>query len=203
MNLKYGDIYRHLQCTLAYENLSLAGDHVTLAQVEAAFENPHDDLIYDHFLGFDYLIYHLDDPLTVELISNQHFLMTKDRYRPAKADQPHQEGKLAALLKWYEQGEKKLPDLLAGHMAFMELQPFGKSSGMIGRMLLFKECLRFDVMPFIIRASEKAAYARGVCDHDLSLLLELARYEQARLRLSIQEPSAHLLHKVVNVRQSV
>lgn len=204
MNFKNGDMYRYLQCQMAYENLRMEGDQLSFKQVEAVFDDPRDDLIYDHFLGFDYVIYHLDDGLNTDLISNLHFVMTKDSSQNAGAYRQGKEAALQKLLVRYEnQPEKKLADLLLAHVMFMRLRPFDQSNGKIARMLLFKECLRFHLMPFIIQNNESVVYHHSLANHDLLMLGELARYEQARLRLTIREPSAHLLHKVVNVRQTL
>ncbi len=67
------------------------------------------------------------------------------------------------LLSEYNQKEgKTLRDLLDFHVRFERIHPFQDGNGRIGRLILFKECLRFDIVPFIIGDDMKAFYYRGL-----------------------------------------
>lgn len=55
-----------------------------------------------------------------------------------------------------------LQDLLAFHADFETIHPFQDGNGRIGRLLLFKECLRFNIVPFIIDEEMKWFYYRGL-----------------------------------------
>lgn len=71
--------------------------------------------------------------------------------------------KMKQLLSSYNNGrEKTLDDLLAFHSTFESIHPFQDGNGRIGRLILFKECLRCGIVPFIIDEELKLYYYRGL-----------------------------------------
>ena len=58
--------------------------------------------------------------------------------------------------------EKSLEDLLDFHYHFEPIHPFQDGNGRVGRLLLFKECLRYNIVPFIITDDLKLFYYRGL-----------------------------------------
>ena len=67
------------------------------------------------------------------------------------------------LLTWYN-GRKvlDLKDLLEFHYRFESIHPFQDGNGRVGRLILFKECLRLGIVPFIIEDRLKLFYYRGL-----------------------------------------
>lgn len=72
---------------------------------------------------------------------------------------------MRALLASYNQGkEKTLEDILDFHYRFECIHPFQDGNGRVGRLILFKECLRFGIVPFIIDEEMKMFYYRGLSE---------------------------------------
>ena len=70
---------------------------------------------------------------------------------------------MAALLKSYNTGERKtLEEIIAFHVAFERIHPFQDGNGRVGRLILFKECLKNNIVPFIIDDGMKLFYYRGL-----------------------------------------
>lgn len=89
--------------------------------------------------------------------------------------------RMRALIDGYEDGGKKtLEDIAAFHVAFERIHPFQDGNGRVGRLLLFKECLRHGVVPFIITDEIKLFYYRGLneWDREPGYLLDTCRAAQ-------------------------
>lgn len=66
------------------------------------------------------------------------------------------------LFEYNTKQEKTFDDLLDFHYRFECIHPFQDGNGRIGRLLLFKECLKYNIVPFIIDEELKLFYYRGL-----------------------------------------
>ncbi|HCT90443.1 MAG TPA: cell filamentation protein Fic [Lachnospiraceae bacterium] len=71
--------------------------------------------------------------------------------------------KMKALLAEYNaKKEKTFEDILDFHVKFERIHPFQDGNGRVGRLIMFKECLKYDIVPFIIEDNLKLFYYRGL-----------------------------------------
>ena len=77
-------------------------------------------------------------------------------------------GKMQELLNEYNvKEEKSLEDILDLHVKFEKIHPFQDGNGRVGRLIMFKECLKYDIVPFIIEDDLKMFYYRGLAEWDI------------------------------------
>lgn len=73
--------------------------------------------------------------------------------------------KIKALISAYNKtGNKSFDDLISFHYEFERIHPFQDGNGRIGRLILFKECLKQNIVPFIIDENLKMFYYRGLSE---------------------------------------
>ena len=146
-----------------------------------------DDIIEtaNHFRCIDHIIENANRHLTENFIKNLHFMLkngTSDSLENwfAVGDYkklPNEVGgaptaaptevktKMQALLRWYNNLKNpNLTSLLEFHYRFEKIHPFQDGNGRIGRLILFKECLRCGIVPFIIDEKLKLFYYRGLAN---------------------------------------
>ena len=72
-------------------------------------------------------------------------------------------GQMKKLLAEYnEKKDKTLEDILEFHVKFEQIHPFQDGNGRVGRLIMFKECLKYNIVPFIIEDNIKMFYYRGL-----------------------------------------
>ena len=73
------------------------------------------------------------------------------------------------LLNWYNEIEKKkIEDIIEFHVKFEKIHPFQDGNGRIGRIIMFRECLYNNIMPFFIEDRNKDFYIRGIKEYQIN-----------------------------------
>ena len=144
-----------------------------------------DDVIEtaNHFRCIDIIIDNAKATLTEKLIKELHLILkngTSDSRKDwfAVGDykkMPNEVGgmdtvlpeevadKMKALLAEYNSKENKaFEDILDFHVRFERIHPFQDGNGRVGRLIMFKECLKYNIVPFIIEDNLKMFYYRGL-----------------------------------------
>lgn len=144
-----------------------------------------DDVIEtaNHFCCIDMIIDNAKGALTEKFIKELHRILKtgtsdfrKDRFMVGNYKKlPNEVGgmetalpeevadKMKALLTEYNgKEEKTFEDILDFHVKFEHIHPFQDGNGRVGRLIMFKECLKYNIIPFIIEDNLKMFYYRGL-----------------------------------------
>lgn len=69
------------------------------------------------------------------------------------------------LLSDYNSSKNKtLEDIIEFHYRFESIHPFQDGNGRVGRLIMLKECLKHDIVPFVIDEEHKLFYYRGLAE---------------------------------------
>ncbi len=93
--------------------------------------------------------------------------------------------KMKELLTEYNaKGKKTFEDILDFHVKFERIHPFQDGNGRVGRLIMFKECLKYNIVPFIIGDDLKLFYYRGLkeWDHEKGYLTDTCLTAQDRYK---------------------
>ena len=79
---------------------------------------------------------------------------------------------------------KTFEDIVAFHVDFERIHPFQDGNGRVGRLILFKECLKHNIVPFIIEDNLKLFYYRGLkeWDYEKGFLMDTCLTAQDRFK---------------------
>lgn len=144
-----------------------------------------DDIIEtsNHFRAIDYIIDRTESKLTEAYIKHIHFLLKsgtsderKDWFKVGDYKKlPNEVGgadtvmpenvheEMKALLKGYNaQKRPSIEDIIDFHHRFEAIHPFQDGNGRVGRLIMFRECLRLGYVPFIITDELKMYYYNGL-----------------------------------------
>ena len=165
-----------------------------------------DDLIEmkNHFRLFDYTLDIIDEKLSKDIMIKMNKILkrnTTDEVNPRynvggfkivpnkiglinvinTSNPENVEKDIDDLLSWYERIDNiSIEDIIEFHVRFERIHPFGDGNGRVGRMIMFKECLKNNILPFIVLDDDKPYYMRGLkeYDNDKMFLIDTIKNEQ-------------------------
>lgn len=144
-----------------------------------------DDIVEtnNHFRAFDYILDIYDEPLSEEIIKRIHFILknnTSNSYLEwfNVGEYKQEENmigdmfttapeKVAAeiqslLRKYLSKRNISFDDIIEFHYEFEKIHPFQDGNGRVGRLIMFKECLKYGIIPFITNEQHKMYYYNGL-----------------------------------------
>jgi Fic family protein len=169
------------QTRYIYETNSILFEGDTIVKTDDILET------LNHFMLVDYMIDYADKKLSEKMIKEFHRILkwnTSDsksewfnvgEYKQRsntigngiKTTSPGSvEKEIGKLLEWYNSLKQiSIKELIEFHYRFESIHPFQDGNGRIGRIILFKECLKNNIIPFIINDKDKLFYYRGLKEY--------------------------------------
>ncbi|HPY81505.1 MAG TPA: Fic family protein [Bacteroidales bacterium] len=150
---------------------------------------PVDDIIEtsNHFVAFDFMIDSIDEPLSNEIIKTFHRILKSGTADAAKPwfrlgdwkKLPNEVGGMGTTLpqevdtemnelntRYNELPVIEFETIVEYHYRLEQIHPFQDGNGRVGRLIMFRECLRNSIVPFIIDERHKQFYYRGLREFD-------------------------------------
>jgi Fic family protein len=168
------------QTRYIFETNTILFDGETVASVDDILETA------NHFKLVDYMLDVAEEKLTEEMIKEFHKILkegTMDSRKEwfnvgdykkvvneagsMKTSTPKQTPKdMMKLMEWYNSLSKvTIKEIIEFHARFEKIHPFQDGNGRVGRMIAFKECLKNNIVPFIIMDKDKLFYYRGLKEY--------------------------------------
>ncbi len=165
------------QTRYIYETNTLLAEKDTITDLDDVIETA------NHFKLVDYMLEIADKKLTEKMIKEFHKILkegTSDSRKDwfivgdykklpnevggLKTTEPKNvEKDMKKLLEWYESlKQKTINEIIEFHAKFEKIHPFQDGNGRVGRIIAFKECLKNNIVPFIILDKDKLFYYRGL-----------------------------------------
>lgn len=168
------------QTKYMYETNTILFESDTVANVDDILETA------NHFKLVDYMLEIADKQLTEDIIKTFHKILkqgTNDSYKDwfnvgeykklaneagsIPTSSPKQTPKdMQKLMDWYNSlSNITIKEIIEFHSRFEKIHPFQDGNGRVGRIIAFKECLKNNIIPFIILDNDKLFYYRGLNEY--------------------------------------
>lgn len=191
------------QTRCIYETNTIGTDEAGAVRIDDIIET------VNHFRCFDFVVDYADCELTEEFIKNLHKILKsntsdsqlewfavgdyKKKTNVVGDKKTTPPGKVSAairnLLFEYENKEKiTIEDIIEFHYFFECIHPFQDGNGRVGRLIIFKECLKHNIIPFIIEETHKWYYYRGLNEFETErgYLLDTCLSEQDKYKEMVE-----------------
>lgn len=165
------------QTRYIYETNTLLAEKDSVTDIDDILETA------NHFKLVDYMLDIADKKLTEDIIKEFHKILkegTSDSRKDwfivgdykklsnevggLKTTEPKNvERDMKKLLEWYDSLKQvTIKEIIEFHAIFEKIHPFQDGNGRVGRIIAFKECLKNNIVPFIILDKDKLFYYRGL-----------------------------------------
>lgn len=168
------------QTRYIFETNTILFEGETIASVDDILE------MANHFKLVDYMLDKAEENLTEDMIKEFHRLLkegTADSRKEwfkvgdykqvvneagsTKTTSPkYVQRDMTKLMDWYNSLSKiTIKEIIEFHARFEKIHPFQDGNGRVGRIIIFKECLKNNIIPFIILDKDKLFYYRGLKEY--------------------------------------
>ena len=173
-----GSRLTHDQTRMIFETNTIGIDNTAV---------PVDDIVEtaNHFRCIDHIIDVYNKALTEQMIKNLHLMLKNGTGDSRKnwfavgdykrlpnevggkttANPEDVQSEMKKLLSDYNSSKNKtLEDIIEFHYRFESIHPFQDGNGRVGRLIMLKECLKHNIVPFVIDEEHKLFYYRGLAE---------------------------------------
>ena len=168
------------QTRYIFETNTILFEGETIASVDDILE------MANHFRLVDYMLDKAEENLTEDMIKEFHRLLKegtadsrKEWFKVGDYKQVVNEAgstkttlpkyvqrDMTKLMDWYNSLSKiTIKEIIEFHARFEKIHPFQDGNGRVGRIIIFKECLKNNIIPFIILDKDKLFYYRGLREY--------------------------------------
>jgi len=188
--------------TLTEEQTASLFDNGTLPKSDDYYRAKDVEEMNGHFLMFNKMLDTFDEPLTQELIKQFHYELKSGVFEDrangyaigAYKKRPNMIGiyqtirpedvdkEMYLLMDWYSSQKIDISKLAEFHTRYERIHPFQDGNGRTGRLILFRECLKNEMIPIVIEDANRNLYLEALKEYrekkKLDKLIELFEKEQ-------------------------
>ncbi|WP_187378553.1 Fic family protein [Oceanobacillus jeddahense] len=166
-------LYDYTNMMLSYNSSKLDGSSLSFSDIETLYSQDYvitgghsmDDLMVarNQFKMFEFMLKTIDEPLTVKMIKKYDQILKKGTMYQHFHDENAQLNKFPGIMdelldKYNSLNKVELIDILSFYHGFVHIHPLQNRNGIVGRILMFRQCIINNFTPFILSFIRRNEY---------------------------------------------
>jgi len=198
-----GNLYHNTQIIFAYNSCHIEGNKLSETQTRNIYNtqsisfdgtsllNVNDIVkINNHFKLFDYMLDSINKKFSESMIISFHDILEEGTLE--KNNENVLTKDLEKVVTWYNSLSKiSFEKIIELYVRLEKLKAFSSDNGIIGRMIIYRECLKNDILPLIILDKDKLLFFRGLNEYidkkDKDYLIEICLNAQDQYSKTIEK----------------
>jgi len=198
-----GNLYHNTQIIFAYNSCHIEGNKLSETQTRNIYNtqsisfdgtsllNVNDIVkINNHFKLFDYMLDSINKKFSESMIISFHDILEEGTLE--KNNENVLTKDLEKVVTWYNSLSKiSFEKIIELYVRLEKLKAFSSDNGIIGRMIIYRECLKNDILPLIILDKDKLLFFRGLNEYidkkDKDYLIEICLNAQDQYAKTIEK----------------